>query len=190
MASQLDYQALNEVMTWKQTALGQKIGELESRGTDADIMKQLEVYAKRFENERPERHRVELILKIDELSGSTEYLTEMGVISMTGFLSIADSLRSKEEQMGLEKIKAHVMSRYSEMKNANRNMVFISLMYAYQDLSDTELNQYIEYMETKNGRRYNAALVSSYKKITNQYIRDMLTKLAPVFKKFKDTKGA
>jgi len=190
MASLLDYSTLKEIKGWEQSALGKKLGEMEAQSLNDGFVEQFELFVKSLEQEKPPRHRVELIAKINQLLGGGELMTEVGLTGAIGYLSVVDSLKPQEKQVGFEKIKAHVLSRKADMEKNNRNIAFLSSLYLYQNASDLELNQYIELLETESGRKFVAVYSNSFKRLMNEYNANVLKGLPPILKSYRDMTGA
>jgi hypothetical protein len=189
MASHLDYTALEDIKKWSKSTLGKKLLMIEDQSAGLDFIKQVEKYAKSIDKHRPPQHRVELMLKIDQLTSSSEMLTDLDMSSSIDLLTILDSLKPKSEQIGSDRIRAYVFSRQKQIENGNRGSILMMNLYMYRNVSDAEMNQYIDWLESSSGRQFSDLLAAAFKSVLLDYNINIIKGLVPIIEKYRGMQG-
>lgn len=189
MISRLDYTALNDMRNWEKSPLGTKLGEMAGRALKPDFTREHEAYVKRIDSDDPPRLRVELLARLDQLSGSSELMTHIGLVTAIGFMSVMDSLKPREEQAGFDNIRNFVMSRRDGLAANLRGATVVLLMHIYQDASDSELKRLVDFYETRSGQMYSRAVVASLAQLLNEYNANVVKGLPPIMEQYRNVTG-
>jgi hypothetical protein len=132
---------------------------------------------------------VELMLKIDQLTSSSEMLTDLDMSSSIDLLTILDSLKPKSEQIGSDRIRAYVFSRQKQIENGNRGSILMMNLYMYRNVSDAEMNQYIDWLESSSGRQFSDLLAAAFKSVLLDYNINIIKGLVPIIEKYRGMQG-
>ncbi len=187
----LSYQALTDIKTWAESDLGKTIVSLEAEATGDAFYKELEAYAKTLDDTKtpPADHRIELITKIDDLSNSSRAVTEISVITSLAFMAMINSFQPPEKQVDLATIRNQIMSQIPTIQVSNQNIIRLSMLYTYRDLSDAELMQYIDMLETRSGSEFTRVVYDAFIQLISGYNAEVMDRLPDILGKYQDLKG-
>ena len=139
-------------LNWLRSDLGKKITAAEVNVGSSDRSVQLATFMLRLQLERPTPERLQLVRRIEEITQGSELATEaweaiIGAIARAlegGFRG--KSLDRKEK---LEEAMAPIRG---SVKGMFQQAQLFETLFTYQSLTDDELNQYAEFLETPAGR--------------------------------------
>lgn len=157
LAGQLKPAAAQESLAWFQSELGRKITALEDTASksasDSTAMEQAQVLYQRLSPRRAERY--EKLAKASDVAESSAQLlintsagTAYGVASTTGAAS----------PRNLDEILSEYARNRTEMTEALRIQFTVLFASAYQSLAETELDQYIAFVESPSGLAFHKAM--------------------------------
>jgi len=157
LAGQLKSAAAQEALIWFQSDLGRKITALEDTASrtasDSTAMEQAQTLYQRLPPRRAERY--ERLAKASEVAESSAQLlintsagTAYGVASTTGAASPPN----------LDEIRSEYAHNRAEMTEALRIQFTVLFASAYQSLPETELDQYIAFVESPSGQALHKAM--------------------------------
>lgn len=157
LAGQLKPAAAQEALTWFQSELGRRITALEDTASktasDSTAMEQAQELYQRLSPRRAERY--ERLAKASEVAESSAQLlintstgTAYGVASTTGAASPPN----------LDEIRGEYARNRTEMTEALRIQFVVLFASAYQSLPETELDQYIAFVESPSGMAFHKAM--------------------------------
>ena len=117
----------------------------------------LESYVDSLEAEPPTADRVELLMRLDRASGTSEAAVEIQAAMMSAlFQSMVPS--GPDTQHLVEQA---VEEARPKLARRTRNRIQLSLHYMYRDVSDAELLEYVSYLESENGEWLSRVLLKS-----------------------------
>lgn len=145
-------------LRWLESALGQKITALEEAASRpealAEMQREAPVLQKRSE-------RVALVARLEAAIRAVDAAVSMAenvgvaiAVSMTAHAPAAE--RPSDEQ-----IKAQIEQQRPALRDAYQSFVLLSLLYAYQSLTDAELKQYIDFAESSIGKKYHSSALGA-----------------------------
>ena len=144
---------LGAALEWLRSPFARRMERAESLAGDAS----LQTYLKQLESAPPSAERVELLLRLDRASGTSEAAVEMQAAMMTAFLQ-GMSPSGPETEHAIEHA---VEGARPKLARKTRNRIQLSLHFMYRDISDTELAQYVTYLESENGEWLSRLLLKS-----------------------------
>ena len=188
-AAYLDYGTLNDARKWYSSSTGKKLIALEDDSMDGDMQAKYEAYMKSLQRGDIKRQRVELIEKIDQLTGNSRLAMDFLLDGAFESAVIKNALLPREQQLSLDDIRAYIMSQANTV-NANIYKYILSqLLYIYHDATDADLDQYIQYLETESGRRLTAVELKGLRETVKNNNKKVMKNLPAILSKYKDIKG-
>ncbi len=182
LASRLSIPEMEQVLKWYKSPLGKKIAELEyssytEKKEHVNTLR-LAFRLSRYQN----TSRANLFSRLDEATNSTEAMSELqtSLIIQNQILSMVLSDSDKVDQASIDEIIKKFetdIDPYLDILAAE--YIFAGFVYTYRGLSETELEEYLSFSETKAARQYyfilktksNAILLDSNKRILTSIIR-------------------
>jgi len=139
-------------VNWLRSEVGKKITAAEVNVGSAERSVQLATFMMRLQLERPTPERLQLIRRIEEITQGGEMATEaweaiIGAIAR----ALPGDLRDKNLQ-GKEKLEEFLSSIRGSIKGMFQQGQIFEALFIYQALTDEELKQYAEFLETPAGR--------------------------------------
>ncbi len=139
-------------MNWLRSDLGKKITAAEVNVSSPERSVQLATFMLRLQLERPTPERLQLVRRIEEVTQGSEMATEawetiIGAIART----IEAGFRGKNPQRR-EKFDEFMASIRESMKGMFQQGQIFEALFTYQSMTDGELKQYAEFLETPAGR--------------------------------------
>ncbi len=147
---------LGAALDWLRSPFARRMEEAASSGTRGS----LESYIAGLESAPPSGDRVELILRLDRASGTSDAAVQMQVAMMKALLQ--GMYLSRHAGAGAEQaIEQAVEQARPKLARKTRNRIHLSLHFMYRDVSDDELARYLAYLESENGEWLSRVLLKS-----------------------------
>jgi len=144
---------LGAALEWLRSPFARRMGRAESSAIEGS----LESYIAGLESAPPSGDRVELLLRLDRASGTSDAAVTMQVALMKAlFQGIYPSGGSAEHA-----IDQAVEQARPKIARKTRNRIQLSLHFMYRDVSDDELARYLAYLESENGEWLSRVLLKS-----------------------------
>jgi len=154
MASDLSERQIADVMTWLVAPLGKRITDLEKESSDPSAMQGIENYARELQKRPPAPARVALAQELDAATGSTEIAAAlMESIALATALGL-NAAQPRQSQLPAEILQLDIKKAMPQFRQQAEGIVLVSVLYTYRSLSDTELTQYVRFMQTPSGAAY------------------------------------
>ena len=134
---------LGTALEWLRSPFARRMERAESSGFEGS----LESYIAGLESAPPSGDRVELLLRLDRASGTSDAAVEMQVAMMKALLQGMYSLGAGTDHA----IERAVDLARPKFARETRNRIQLSLHFLYRDVSDDELVQYLAYLESEDG---------------------------------------
>ncbi len=141
-----------EVLKWYESPLALRITQLEKQTATPEAMMAMQQQA---ENLYSQTQRVEMIQKLDVATKATD-----ASMKMVEDLTIVTKIRSTPG-VSIEEISSQAREDIEQYRDEYKKMTILSFLYAYQNLTDEELAQYIGFAESDLGQRYNKAVMDT-----------------------------
>lgn len=135
--------------------LSGKISELEQKVSTPEGLGAMKKFGNELAINPPTKERSELVKELDAAIGATELQIETTVTMYEGIskavlpLTLDDSRRSESE------LKNMAQEMRKELKSMLKGVISVSFLYTYQQLSDDELKQYINFWSSDAGKWFN-----------------------------------
>lgn len=131
------------VLEWLRSPLGRRTQRAQSNASQESRAS----FRDELAAEPPTRERVELLLRLDRASGTSEAAVEMQT-AMTKAL-LRGLYPSKDE--GGHAIEEALERARPRLERKTRSRIQMSLHFMYRDLSDEALRKYVEFLESEDG---------------------------------------
>ena len=155
---QVDRPNLEATATWLRSPVARKIVALEVASSEPGTEPQVATYAASLKASPPAARRVELLQRLDWVTGAHETSADI-VAAISRGVSTAVSAAGQPEQRlrpgQIEDRAAQVRARANE---GLREVRMTSMLYTYRSLGDEELMEYVLFSGSDAGRWYNAAM--------------------------------
>jgi len=155
---QVDRPSLETTAAWLRTPVARKIVALEIAASEPGADQKVADYAASLKANPPPARRLELLHRLDWVTGADETSAELVAAIARGLSSAVSAAGPPESRLRpgqIEDRAAQVRARANETLREVRTM---SMLYTYQTLRDEELAEYVRFSGTDAGRWYNTAM--------------------------------
>jgi len=155
---QVDRPSLETTAAWLRTPIARKIVALETAASDPGTDQKVADYAASLKASPPPARRLELLQRLDWVTGANETSVDLVAAIARGLSSAVSAAGPPESRLQPGQIgdrAAQVRARANETLREVRTM---SMLYTYQALQDEELAEYVRFSGTDAGRWYNTAM--------------------------------
>lgn len=156
--------AMQSVIDWLDSPLGQKCTRLEESAVTVEAMQAIQQFAMQLEKNPPSAQRLEQVQKLDQAIGATEHHINLTMNTQLAVTSAVVATLPQEKQVPLAHIKAQIEKARPQIAAAVQMHILVSFLYTYKPLTDTELDGYIAFANSKEGVMYHRATIAGFKK--------------------------
>lgn len=158
LQSQLEAADAQEVLRWLRGTTGKRFTALEIDVGRPEVQAQMAKYAQTLSRNPPPEERLELIQSLDRALRVTDGASRMMMNMNLGIgIGMLDTAPYVDEQ-AVRKMRESIEAERPRMVETVGPAMFVMLLYAYRDVSDTDLNRYIEFAVSPAGDRYQRAM--------------------------------
>jgi Domain of unknown function (DUF4124) len=155
---QVDRPNLEAAAGWLRTPVARKIIALEITSSEPSADQKLADYAANVKANPPPARRLELLHRLDWVTGANETSADLVAAIARGLASAVSAAGPPEARLRpgqLDDRAAQVRARTYESLHEVHTM---SMLYTYQTLDDDELAEYVRFSSSDAGRWYNTAM--------------------------------
>jgi hypothetical protein len=147
-------QEIKEVLDWLDSPTGKKCTQSEEAASTPQAETDLRQYAAQMQNSPPTQQRVDLVRKLDSAMKVSENHVDLAINArVVVFMAIMAAL-PLEQQRSVDDISREVEKHRPQIEATVRSRLLIYLLYTYKDLTDAEIQQYIEFATSPVGSKY------------------------------------
>lgn len=160
----LTIEDLDKVMVWLESKIGTKCAQLEETASTPEALSEIQQFAVQIQKSPPAADRVSILKKLDSAVKSTEANVE---IMMNTQLAVAVAIVASlplEQQKPLDDIVAELEKNRPQFEVMMRSQTLLFALYTYQNLTNAELEKYIEFAISPAGTKYHASTILGLKK--------------------------
>lgn len=144
---------LAAALEFLRSPLARRMERAETMGSQTSV----DEYAQTLASDPPSGDRVELLLRLDRASGTSEAAVEMQAAMIKAMLqSIYPSGPDTEHA-----IERALDEARPKLARRTRNRIHVSLHFMYRDVTDAALTEYVTYLESENGEWLSRVLLKS-----------------------------
>lgn len=138
--------------------LVRKMAKLEKEASSPEALDALQDYAKKLDAAPPAPHRLQQIHDLMDASGSVELVEAMQVGIIEAFLRAMNPLVPPDRRLSDDQITQLLVQFKQQMGESAREYLTLQNLYAYRNVSDNELKEYVRLYRSESGRGLSAAL--------------------------------
>lgn len=157
--SKLDKNTLEAVLAWMKSPLGSKIlaAENSNKSVNPETLTEIQKYQ---DENPPTAQREKLLANLDKAA----HISEMTRRMISDIMSVTVGVISKNvgnEKVNHKELKKQTNAKMSEMMPILEKQIQVGMLYTYRDISDSEIEQYIAFLKTKQAQKHvNATYVA------------------------------
>lgn len=153
VAKELPKEHSLKVREWLSSDVGKAIAKLEDQPLAPQASQQIEVAAEKIiKSASPTR--LQLVRRLDLTIGMSEALVESSELAAFGAAMALDSSRPIDERIGEDRIHVQIDQDRQKTRAQAQALTFATYLTRYQQLSDTDLERYADFLESDAGREY------------------------------------
>jgi hypothetical protein len=164
MTESMTVKDINKTLKWLDSPLGKKCTRLEETASTPDTLSEVQKFAAQLQKTPPPANRLDILRRLDAAVKATETNVE---ITMNAQLAVAFAVVKslpQEQQGPLELIAEQLEKTRPQLEAAMRSQTLLFTLYTYQDLTNAELEKYIQFATSSAGTKYHVATISGFKK--------------------------
>lgn len=161
----LDPACIEAVLSWLRSPLGRKITKLEEAASTPEGVRQMTMYAAMLQSDPPPQERLRLVERLDEAIKATDLMLDMATITVNETMNGVVAAMPQQVDMDPVTLSRHLKTHREEMRKQFQKAATTTFLYAYQPLSDKELEEYIAFAESEHGKRYHKVVHEEFKEI-------------------------
>lgn len=154
----VDRPSLEATAAWLRSPVARKIVALEIESGEPGTEQKVAAYAAGLKASPPSSHRVELIQRLDWLTGGNDTSADLVAAIARGVTTAVSAGGPPEQRLRPGQIEGRVAQVRARAGDALREVRFMSMLYTYRQLEDEELAEYARFSGSEAGRWYNTAM--------------------------------
>jgi hypothetical protein len=160
LAQILKPQEMRSALAWLETGVGRRVTLAEERAAASMDEAALKRYAEQTKNEKPRARRRQLIQDLVEATGSLEFGARMMEGMALGVAIGMDSVQPVQKRAGAARIRKQIEKAMpkEQLKADLRATMPGFFAYTYREVSDADLEAYLVYLRSADGKRCNDAI--------------------------------
>lgn len=166
----LDRARLEAVVAWLETPLGRAITALEVAASEPAAAAALAEYARRLEAAPAPAARAELLERLDWVSGGGEGSVEIVAAIARSVAKAVAAVAPPERRLRPGQIERQVVEVKARVSAAVARQVLVSRLYTYRSLDDRQLEEYVRFQASEDGRWYNATMRKALRPVLDQVL--------------------
>jgi hypothetical protein len=164
LGEKLTVPEIKQTLTWLDTPTGKTCTRAEEDAATPGAIVKMEQFASTIKKLPPSPDRLELLKQLDDAVKGTESNVQIAVNTQIAFALAANATLPRERQRPPEQLVREVEKIRPQVEDAVKAQVRISLLYTYRDLSEAQLQEYIEFLKSPAGAKYMAVSIAALKK--------------------------
>ena len=165
MSEQMDAHSIALTLEWFESPIGRKIIDLERTTYTAHAWQGKQVFVQGLAHNPPAEDR---IAKIQRLVKAI-YLSQIDEdLEMTTALALTGAMNAKlpqEERIDPDHIRGQLQAQREDMKEALQEEQLVNFLYLYHQLPESEIEQYLGFLDSDSGKRFNSAMLVSLRAV-------------------------
>jgi len=154
---------VNGVLSWFNSPLGERITTMEEKASTPEAIGEMQSYFQSLQSNPPRQSRLDLIKQLDIAASATEISSEivmnMQLTTISGMMAMAPP----DKQGQLAALKTELYANKNRMIDSMRKQFLMTALYTYKDISDKELEKYVAFSASPDGKKYQGVSVGAMK---------------------------
>src|SRR5262249_28078027 len=152
LGRELPEQIGKPTVDWLRTGLGRRITALENEASSPESALQQAAFAMQLQIEPPSPDRMQLTRRLEEATGSSDHAVA-GWETVAVALGIAMTAGTANGRLdGKDILRERLAKLRPDMKLLLLQASLRHMLFTYRTLTDEELRQYVEFLESETGR--------------------------------------
>lgn len=151
---------LNSVLAWYETPLAQRISRAEVAASSPEAWKQVEASAAVLQAEHKGTERAKLFTRFDRAAHATESAVDTTVAVQLGLASALAAFNGSKGPT-FEQLQQKIEDQRGMLRGMVAQQVYDGYLYTYQDISPSELKDYIGFLESDAGSAFTRVVTNS-----------------------------
>ena len=179
----VDHKGLDAMAVWFRSPIGRRITALEIAASRPEVAPKIDAYAAGLKTSPAPAARLELVQRLDWVTGTSHETTELG-LSIAGSVARAAAAAAPAERRtraGL--VERRVEEMRGQMAALVGQNVLAQMLYIYGPLSDAELKEYVDFLASPPGRAYDrtahSALLRVVREVADRTALEVLRAVPP-----------
>lgn len=158
LAKRYDPTQAAATLRWLRTPLARRITQIEIEGASAESLKGLAEFAQTLQSMPPTHERLALALDFDRATGWSEFALEVSLASARAAMTAMSVVRPDEPRLRAKEIEAAIDAQREKLRVGLEQASLLSALYVYRNLTDAELQTYLDWARSDAGRWYHGAV--------------------------------
>jgi hypothetical protein len=158
-----DAERTKAVLAWLRDPFARKITNLEEDASTMESHLKMLEFAEKLEDHPPPKGRIELLRRLDEACRASEVTMDVVILTTWGVAIGVNAVLPKEQQMHSERMLQQMQAQRDMMIESIRQQTIVGALFTYQSLDDSELERYLAFAESDDGRWYHGLLGEALK---------------------------
>ena len=153
----LNQDELMTLLKWYESDLGKLITKAELKSTTDSAYNEIMSNAIAL---MKDTKRLEMAKKFDELLDQTNRAMKLQKkIALSVTTGIISSLESEQSDKLLAEFEAEIAGMEAMMRIATQQYIYVSFIYTYQDINDSDLGEYVTFLESNTYKKFDNAIL-------------------------------
>jgi len=161
LQAELSNEQLQAVADWYNTPVAQKISRMEVAASAPAVWPQISAQADQLAQRFGNTDRAKSFVRFDRASRATQSAVDTTIAVQLGLASTMAAFSS--DSVNFETLQKRIESQRPVLKGVVEQQVFNSYLYAYQDISGAEMEQYLRFLESDAGAAFTRVVSSGVK---------------------------
>ena len=154
----VDQPKLDTAVAWLRSPLGRKITALEVASSEAGAEQKVAAYAATLRGNPSPARRIELLQRLDWVSGSTEVSLDILVATARSTAKAMSAALPPDRRLRPGQIENQATEVRARAGTLIAQEGLAGMLYTYRSLEDDEIEQYVRFEASEAGRWYNVAV--------------------------------
>lgn len=150
---------LTAVRDWYETPVGRKISEAEIAASAPDSWQDVRAQAPALNKQYQGTQRARMFDRFDRASRATESAVDTSIAVQLGMATAMAALST--DSVHYEKLRQRIEGQRSMLRGVMEQQVYDSYLYTYRNISDQELELYLDFLESDAGSAFSRVVTSS-----------------------------
>jgi len=155
LKNKLDEKTLRDTLAWLETPVAMKIARAEHESISVEAQAETLRYIAGFQNNPPPPARVAVIQRLVKEAKLVESTVALVIDIMTGMISSFNLVMPDAKKVSKRDIQAQINSMKPMLEQAIRQQVTMSTFYTYRNISNADLEKYINHLTSESGSKFN-----------------------------------
>ncbi len=158
LQAELSNAQLQAVTDWYDKPVAQKIARAEVAASAPAVWPQVSAQADKLAQRFGNTERAKNFVRFDRAARATQSAVDTSIAVQLGLASAMSAFSS--DSVNFETLKKRIESQRPALKGIVEQQVFNSYLYAYQDISGAEMEQYLKFLESDAGAAFTRVVSS------------------------------